>query len=136
MHLYNNKSKLITYCHPTISCIVSSPKYLQIISIWHQLFNVLVDLCWLLTLSSSFTKNHITSFIFHIILKISFVSNQATLFGMLKIKSMSFGNFPVYRFLHPVHNVNYFISPLFFHCINGKLEFCIYNPHEQESFTL
>ena len=129
-------SKFITDCDPSFSQIISPSKYFQIVSVWNQFFNIFVNLSWFLTLPSSITKYDIACGISLEIIKISFVPNQACLFSMLKIESMSFGYFIIHSFFDPVYRINYFISPFPFHSIDSPLKFSIDHPNKKKSFFL
>ena len=127
-------SQFISYRYPVVSQIVSSSKNLQTIPIRDQFLNVFVNLCRLLTLAPSFTKNDVFCYTsLDRIQQISFNSHQTSLFCMLQVKSMAFGDFSINRLFNPCNRVNDFVAPYFFHQIDGKSIFCIDSPNDKKA---
>lgn len=55
---------------------------------------------------------------------------------MLKVKSVSFGDFPIYSFLDPIDWIDNFVAPFSFHGVDSPLELGIDYPYKQEAFLL
>ena len=132
----NFESKLVSKRYPSISEIIPPAKNLKIVSIRHQLLNILINFGWFLRLSSPITKNNITCGISLIIIKIAFITNKTSFLRMLKIKSMSFSNFIINSFFNPIYCINNFISPLFLHRVDCPLKLCVYYPYKKKSLFL
>lgn len=129
-------SQLIANSNPPIPQIVPPAKNLEVISLWHQRFNVLIDFGGFLRLASPLTKDHIGDEIRLIVSEISLDAYHTTFLRVLQVEPVTLGNFPVHCFLHPVDVIYHFIPPLFLHRLHCPLVLGIYHPHEQEPCTL
>ncbi len=55
---------------------------------------------------------------------------------MLKVETMSFCNFTIDCFLHPVYGINQFVTPFSFHRVHCPLKLGIDHPHKQKTLFL
>ena len=129
-------SKLISDCNPPVSQIISTPKNLQIVSIWHQSLHYFINSGWLLTLPFSIAENYIAALVWNVILQISLHSHNTCLFGVLEVKSMALSDVCLGCPLHPCDCIHNSISPVFLHHVDGPLKFCINYPDEKKAFRL
>ena len=131
----NKLSDLVTNGHPLFPQIVSSSKNLQIVPVGHQFLYILVYLFWLLTLTPSVAEYHISSHSLLQFVRISFNTYQTGLLCMLKIISVSLGNFSVNSLLDPSDRVNNFVPPLL-HQLDSEHIFGINGPDDEHSIFL
>jgi hypothetical protein len=96
------QSYFVAYGHPIVADVVSPAKYLQIVTVRHQFFDVFVYLCRFLTLAPSITENDVGRYVLVVKGKVAFVAHEACFFGMLKVKSMAFCYLPIDCLLDPV----------------------------------
>lgn len=116
--------------------VVSSSKNLKVVTVWYQSFHNIIDLLRLLRLTSPLRKDNIRhniedGFVSHI----SFYPDQASLFGVLQVESMTFCNLTVHCLFYPGHFVHELVAMLVEH-VQGEAVLRVDDPNKEEALRL
>jgi hypothetical protein len=116
--------------------VIPAPKYLQIVAVGYKSLSNLIDLLRLLRLSSPLTEYDIALDVeAGFVRDIAADSNEAGLFGMLKIVAVPLCNLAIHSLLNPGNFIDKTIIILLHH-VQGHAIFCIDHPDKKEPVTL
>ena len=115
--------------------VVSSPENFKEIPARPETFSDLINFLRLLRLTSSLTKDDRTHDIIIQILCFTLHTNEASLFGVLQVVTMTLGDEPIDSLLNPDNLINDLIS-LLLHHLDGKPVFGVDYPYEKETVGL
>jgi len=107
------ESNLVADGHPFISQIVPPAENLQIVSVGHKLFNVLINFFWFLALSASIAEDDVPGDPVLHFLRFSFHADEAGFFCVLQIVSVAFCDLSVDCLFDPGDGVHEAVAPLF-----------------------
>jgi hypothetical protein len=116
--------------------VVPAAEDLKIIAVGYKSLSDLIDLFWLLRLSSPLTEYDIALDVeAGFVRDVAANTNKAGLFGMLKIVAVPLCNLAIYSLLNPGNFIDETIAILLHH-VKGHAIFGVDNPDEKETVTL
>ncbi len=116
--------------------VIPAPEDLKIIAVGYKSLSDLIDLFWLLRLTSSLTENDIALDVeAGFVRDVATNTNKASLFSMLKIVAMPLCNLAIYSLLYPGNFIDETIAILLHH-VKGHTIFGVDDPDEKEPVAL
>ena len=116
--------------------VVPPTENLTVIAIRDHGFCDVIYFLWFLRLASSLRENNVTLDVeVGLVADIAFDSDEAGLFGMLQIESVTSADLPVDGLLHPGDFLDDLVAP-FVEELECKAEFVVDHPDEQKTICL